>query len=202
MELRLITPPVAEPLSLASAQDHLRAAVGGSDAELIGIQLAAAREAIEAQTGRALPPQTWQLRLPAFPETDRAHGRIERIGAIVLPRPPLIEVTELRYTSPAGADTLLAPAAYQVVAPSGPEAAHGRLYPAPGTEWPATREDDLAAVRITFRAGYATVPAALRAAVLLMLGDLYAMREATVTGTVADNPAVARLVAPFRTFAA
>lgn len=42
-------------------------------------------------------------------------------------------------------------------------------------------------------------PAALRAAVLLKVGDLYANREASVQGLV-ENPAFDRLTFPFRRF--
>lgn len=40
-------------------------------------------------------------------------------------------------------------------------------------------------------------PAALRAAILLLVGDLYANREASVEG-LSENPAVDRLVFPYR----
>ena len=44
------------------------------------------------------------------------------------------------------------------------------------------------------------VPAAVRAAILLIVGDLYAHREAQFVGTShAENPAVMRLLAPYRT---
>jgi hypothetical protein len=44
-----------------------------------------------------------------------------------------------------------------------------------------------------------TMPAPVRCAVLLIVGDLYANREALVVGTiVADNPMVQRLLWPYR----
>lgn len=43
------------------------------------------------------------------------------------------------------------------------------------------------------------VPASVKAAVLLILGDLYAVREGAVVGdTVVANPTVERLLMPFR----
>ncbi|MFG6111129.1 head-tail connector protein [Stenotrophomonas nematodicola] len=43
------------------------------------------------------------------------------------------------------------------------------------------------------------VPAPLRAAILLLLGDLYANREAGITGTIhVENPTVDRLMFPYR----
>ncbi|MBB4126224.1 hypothetical protein GGR77_001514 [Xanthomonas translucens] len=50
-------------------------------------------------------------------------------------------------------------------------------------------------VRFTTTPGPA--PAALRAALLLLVGDLYANREAAVEG-LTENPAFARLTFPFR----
>jgi len=190
MELRLITHPTIEPVTRADAQEHLRAPAGGPDASLIAGYIQAARETVESETGRALLPQTWELRLPEFPAF-----------AIEIPRAPLISVVSVRYTSPAGADVLLAAEAYQVEAPSGATAGLAKVWPAPGDAWPATRSGDRAAVRVRFTAGYATpaaVPAALRSAVLLLLGDLYANREAGAEKALAVNPAVARLLAPHR----
>ena len=190
MDFRLITAPTVEPVSLADAQEHLRAAIGGTDAMLIEAYLQAAREAVENHTGRALMPQTWEMRLPEFP-----------IGAITLPVPPVLSVVSLRYTSPAGADTLLDPAAYQVEASSGPTAQPALLWPAVGTTWPGTRLDDRAAVRVRFQAGYANagaVPAALRAAILLVLGELYENREASAAKPLSEVPAVRRLLDPYR----
>lgn len=190
MDFRLITAPAVEPVSLADAQEHLRASIGGTDATLIEGYLQAAREVVENHTGRALMPQTWELRLPEFP-----------VGAITLPVPPVMSVTSLRYTSAAGVDTLLASTAYQVEASSGPTAQPALLWPAVGTVWPATQLDDRAAVRVRFQAGYANagaVPAALRAAILLVLGELYENREASATKPPSEIPAVRRLLDPYR----
>ena len=55
---------------------------------------------------------------------------------------------------------------------------------------------------VTFKAGYASVPAPLVSAILLMVGDLYANRETAVTGTVAFalpmSTTVQALIAPYR----
>ncbi|WP_431856608.1 head-tail connector protein [Azospirillum sp.] len=43
------------------------------------------------------------------------------------------------------------------------------------------------------------VPASVKAAVLLLLGDLYAIREASIVGTIHTvNPTVERLLSPYR----
>jgi uncharacterized phiE125 gp8 family phage protein len=71
-------------------------------------------------------------------------------------------------------------------------------------DWPATA-DRPDAVRVTMTAGYggpADVPAPLRAAILLMTGDLYRFRESVAVGAaVAELPvstSVGALIAPYR----
>jgi len=192
MDLRLLTGPTSEPVLLAQAKAHLRIDDGNPDDALIAGMLSAAREAVENYTGRALMPQTWQMRLPKFPADQ---------GAIRVPIAPLISVSELRIVDTTGAEAVLSASAYQVEAPTGPQAAPGRILPAAGTTWLATQADTLGAVRVTFQAGYANaaaVPAAIKSAVLLVLGELYEQREASAVRAPADIPAVSRLMAPYR----
>jgi uncharacterized phiE125 gp8 family phage protein len=194
MNLTLVTPAATLPVSLAEAMAHIR----GGDAEqsLVAIYLAAAVQAVEDATGRALITETWRLALPEFP-----------CGDIILPRAPLLSVTEVRYWTNVASpvDTVLLGTVYQVVAPSGPTAPEGRVLLAPSQSWPSPQPDRADAVRITFTAGYgataASVPAPLRAAVLLLTGDLYENREAGGAKALAENPAVQRLLAPYRIWA-
>lgn len=194
MNLSLVTPAAALPVSLTEALAHIR----GGDAEqaLVSLYLNAAIQAVEDATGRALTTETWRLSLPVFPCDD-----------IILPRAPLISVTEIRYWSDVAApvDTLLPATVYQVVAPAGPTAPEGRVMLAPLQDWPTAQPDRADAVRITFTAGYgataASVPAPLRAAVLLLTGDLYENREAGGAKALIENPAVQRLLSPYRIWA-
>lgn len=190
MNLSLVTPAAAQPVSLADALAHIR----GGDAEqgLVSIYLAAAIQAVQDATGRALITETWRYALPEFP-----------CGDIILPRAPLLGVTEARYWSNATTpvDTVVASTVYQVVAPAGPTAPPGRMMLAPGQSWPSPQLDRADALRITFTAGYgataASVPAPLRAAILLLTGDLYENREAQAARALTENEAVARLLAPY-----
>lgn len=192
MDLRLITAPVAEPVSIFTAKEHLRLDADATDDGLVADMLRAAREAVEAHTGRALMPQTWQLRLPEFPASD---------AAILIPTAPLISVTELLIINEAGAETVVSTDDYQVEAPSGPRAGRGKLIPGYALTWPATRATTLGAVRVTFQAGYATaaaVPYPLKAAIMLILSELYEQREASAVRPPVEIPAVRRLLDPFR----
>lgn len=191
MNLALVTPAAALPVSMAEAMAHIR----GGDAEqsLVSLYLAAAVQAVQDATGRALITETWRASMPEFPCDD-----------IILPRAPLIGVTEARYWTDAATpvDTLIAATVYQVVAPTGPTAPEGRVMLATDQEWPSPQVDRADAVRITFTAGYgataSAVPAPLRAAVLLLTGDLYENREAGGAKALAENPAVQRLLSPYR----
>jgi uncharacterized phiE125 gp8 family phage protein len=135
--------------------------------------------------------QDWELRLPEFP----------RRGPITVPRPPLAGVLSLTTVAADGTMAIINEADYQVDAPSGPYAQPGSVWASSSVSWPSTDSDVRGAVRLRFRAGYTSadaVPASLRAALLLALGDLYANREQASAANVTDNPAFERLIAPYR----
>ena len=82
-----------------------------------------------------------------------------------------------------------------------PEIGGSRIELSIGQRWPCVAEG-AGAVRVEFTAGYAAgkCPPALKSAVLLMIGHLYANREAVVTGTIATSLplGVEALCAPYR----
>lgn len=183
--------PTVEPLTLLEAKAHLRVDVTAEDA-LIQAWIQAARQHVELHTGRAMLPQDWELRTAGFP----AYGYIE------LPRPPLLTVLSVSTYSAAGVATVLDPSEYQIEAPSGDDCGPGRIYAAAGLPWPLVIAADVrGAVRIRYRAGYASpglIPQPLRAAMLLIVGDLFENREGSNGRNQAVNPTVDRLLAPYR----
>lgn len=175
MGLVLVTPPDGEPLVPQEAIDHLRLEASTSEDALLAAWVTAAREVVEHRTQRSLLTQTWELTLEGFP-----CGRV-----IHLPRPPLKSVTSITYVDTAGASQTLATSAYQVDTTG----IVGRIRPAYATPWPPTR-CQFNAVTIRFVAGYgdpAAVPAALKAAMQLLLANWYENREAVITGTIATQ---------------
>jgi uncharacterized phiE125 gp8 family phage protein len=183
MSLKLFTPPASEPVSPSEAKAHLRVD-GSADDALITALIVAARQAAENITGRALVTQTWDLYLDAFDPT------------IELPMPPLQAVTSISYTDTDGTVGTLAEAAYKVDTVSEP----GRLIPAYGTEWPATRAD-VNVIMIRFTAGYgaaAAVPQPIKQWMLLKIGELYENREASAERAAAPMPFVDALLYPYR----
>lgn len=190
MPLTLVTPPAVEPLSLAEAKDHSRVDTTTEDA-LIDALIQAARGHAEDALGRALIEQTWDWTLDCF----------DAVVLAAVPLPPLRSVTSIKYLDAAGAQQTLDPALYRV-SNIGADRRAGAIEPAPGQSWPGLYPVSLP-VTIRFSAGYGgagnMVPAPIRAAMLLVLGDLYRNREAQIIGPiVADNRAVQALLAPYR----
>ena len=133
--------------------------------------------------GRALRPQTWELRLAAFP-----------CGEIRLPHPPLIAITSLKYDDGDGVERTLVENTDFVVVGRGGKRCQS-VVPAYGLSWPAARCQP-ESVRIRYSCGHPpaaaaqgetpavleTLPAAIRQWLLLEIGTLYANRESTVVG--------------------
>jgi uncharacterized phiE125 gp8 family phage protein len=193
--LTLAASPVAEPLSLADAKTHLRIDGTAEDA-LIGGLIVAARQHVEAVTGRALCTQVWELQFDAFPDDSEF---------VELPKAPLQSVQQVAYVNAAGSLTQAALGDFQTIVPAGPQALPGSIGPATGKTWPTDVSEAPLSARIRFVAGYgdaAAVPFGIVAAMKLLVGDLYQNREAQIVGaTVAENRAVQRLLWPFRVLA-
>jgi len=175
---RTTTP--TEPVTLDEAKLHLR--VDGADENaLISAMISAARESCEDRIEGAIPVTGWKLTLDAFPD------------AIRLPRAPIASVESVKYLDADGVQQTLSALDYLVDTVSTP----GYIVPAYGKAWPETREQ-INAVEVEYTAGSATTPAALKAWMLLAIGDMYANREAS-----SDKPTVAhgfadRLLDPFK----
>jgi len=125
---------------------------------VIDLLITAAREKVEIWTNRQLITATWALTLDKFPSWE-----------IQLPsKAPWIAISSVVYVDGDGASQTMAAADYRF------HAATGRLTPAYGDVWPATRSQTGTAT-ITFTAGYGTdaadVPAGIRLAILATVLD-------------------------------
>lgn len=174
--------PTDLPIDVAYVRDHhLRVASGTAEDALIERLIRAATDACEDATHEALMPQTWALTLSGFP-----------CGEIVLPRPPLMNVTSFAYVDEDGDPQTLAgsPAEYEVV-PSG-RFAKAKLTPVFDGVWPSTRVQ-ADAVTVTYQAGYASadvIPERYIQGICLMVGELYKQRSLSVQNTIQNVPAV------------
>lgn len=193
MGLTLVSAAASYPVELAIAKQHVRV-TGSARDDILTLYLAAATDAMERFLGRSLIDQTWDLFLDEFPEADQA---------IELLRPPLIELEGVFYTDSAGAEQEMDAADYVVDA----SAAVPKVTLL-GSSWPTPRGSAVA-VRARYRAGYldqgvspavANVPAAIKAGILLFVGDLYANPETYVIGeTSVELPGfIERMVRPYR----
>lgn len=178
--------PSVEPITLAEALAHLKEeSDSAANDDYIEALIGVAREACEERTERTLITTTWRLTLDAFPD------------AIVLLRPPVIQVTSVQYFDTDGQLQTLDPADYLLDKVSEP----GYLVPGVDKAWPDT-QDRINAVTVDYTAGYgataADVPKPLKQWMLLVIGDLYANRNAS-----AERPAVRQdfadaLLQPYR----
>lgn len=202
MSLRVstITEPTVEPITLAEARSHLRLEATGSpaaheDDDYVTALIQAAREKVEIDTGRALVQRTMRLRVNTWDYE------------ICLPYAPLLSVTSVEYYDNDGTLQTLSTSIYDVVTDETP----GKIRRAYNQSWPLHRSQENA-IQITYVAGYAddgasptdyraNIPAALKQAMYLIIGDLYENREGQIVGVSAmENPAVNALLAPYRVY--
>lgn len=186
MPLTLITAPSVEPVTLAEAklQCKVDADLTADDA-LISALISAVREQAEHEIGGALITQTWERTLDAFPSAE-----------IELGMPPVQSITSVKYLDAAGTEQTLVNTAYTLDAVAAP----GWVLPAAGTDWPAAG-DYANAVRVRFVAGFgaaSSVPAAVKAWMLLHIAEWYAQREAGADKPRALLPYADRLLDRWR----
>lgn len=179
--LTLITAPTVEPISLAEARLHLKLTATGSpathpDDALVTALIAAVRQHLDGRDGRlgrCLVPQTWEYSLDRFPTNE-----------IRLPLPPLYHVESIKYDDADAVEQTVSAANYVVDGDQAPQLSPAWILPLAPFIWPTTL-DSVNVVRIRFVAGYSSalepedgsaVPAPIKAAMLLMLGNLYEHR--------------------------
>lgn len=177
------TPPELEPVTLAEAKAHLRVDCGDDDALILAL-VTAARTHIEQVCEHAMMPQQWTMLADCF-------------EGLVLPGGNVRSVTSIAYMPASGADITVAPAQYVVDATRNP----ARVSLASGASWPIPLAQ-ANVVKAVYQVGYenkGAVPAPLKAAILLMVGNLYANREAQVQGApLSSNATVDALIWPYR----
>ena len=149
------------------------AALGIEDT-LINTLIKAARKRLEADTGRALITQTWDLFLDRFPVDD---------GPIYIPKPPVQSITSIKYIDSDGVEQTWDGANYRTDLKSAP----ARITPAYNVSYPTAR-DITNAVTVRFVCGYGAagsdVEDDLVQAVKLLVGHWYEFRESILAGII------------------
>lgn len=171
--LNRLSEPQVLPVTVAEAKAHLRIDHNDDDS-LIETIIQAAAGQIDGPYGAGLilSPQDWELSLDGFP------------SLIELPLWPVTAIKVIEYTDADGDLQILDPSVYVFDLSSNP-ARIARDY---NKQWPIVRRV-LSNVRIEFTAGFDTVPADLKQALLLLIGHWYENRDAAIIGTIAaDTP--------------
>jgi len=172
MQFKTKTAPATEPVTLAEAKAHLRVDHSDEDDQIEAL-IQSAREWVEDHIERPIITQT------ITGATDRFSRRMEL-------KPNLQSITAIRYIDTDGAEQTLDASVYAL----DDYALIGAVYLAPNQEWPSTRGEPFD-VQVDFVAGYgeaADVPAKIKQAILLLIGHLYANREATTISGVEEMP--------------
>lgn len=218
MSLVRVTAP-APILTVATAKKHLRVEHDEDDLLIDGM-VQGAIDTVDGPLGylnRALGPQTWDWFPDNLPPHVLVHhpvgfhrtywGHRRHLG-LEIPLSPLIAVVEIEYRNTDGALTPYTTFDAYGVGGVGV----GRLKPQFNTYWPQMKEAP-DALRVRFTAGYGiangdspagqteAVPSAIKAAILLMVGDLYANRVTTIEGRFVPLPmstTVEALLRPYR----
>lgn len=180
----LITPPAAEPVSLAEFKAHLRID-GIAEDGLLGSLISAAREHLERSAGLALISQQWWLYLDHWPET----------GVMEIARGPVLAVDTVTVFDELGEESEISLAGHVLDGIRRPARLWLRARPDP--------RQAINGVEIDFTAGFGAagtdVPDMLRRAMLIHAAWMYEFRGAV---PVEMQPAGVpdgydRLVAPF-----
>lgn len=182
--LTLFTAPGEYPVTKAMARMYVKAATDVEDALLIKAIAAGTSEA-EAELGRALITQTWELALDAFPSSRE----------IRVPKPPLVSVASLKYLDWAGVEQTWGAGNYHVDTRREP----GRIVLKEGVDWPETAPQPNAVV-VRFTCGYggmAKVPQQIQLAICCYI-QAHDGRDPTQTEKL--RASAAAYLFPFKVF--
>jgi uncharacterized phiE125 gp8 family phage protein len=188
MATKIITAPTFEPLSVADVSEYLRLDDSPTDTLLISALITAARQHLENYLNRFIAEQTVELALTGWKD------KIELSA-------PLQSVTSIKYLDENGAEQTLGSNQYIVDTYSEPAA----IYPAYNVTFPNLYDQENN-VKIRYVVGFTSggspdsnpLPDPLKFAMMLIIGDLYANREAGGEKAYQVNPTVQNLLQFYR----
>jgi uncharacterized phiE125 gp8 family phage protein len=186
-----LSAPAAEPVSLEDMKTHLKVVGEGNspdshpDDDLIELQIKAARSWCINYLGYAIVEQQFRLYLDEFPQQTE--------DTIELPLSKLLSIDLVTYIDEDGVQQTWASSNYSADTAS----AQGRLLRGYDIAWPDNRMQRQA-VQITYTAGFpptddspqdyrVNIDADIIAAIKLIVGDLYEIRQDTITGTIVNK---------------
>jgi uncharacterized phiE125 gp8 family phage protein len=184
MRRYIVNHPTVEPLLLSEAKRWLRVD-HDDDNQLIAGLIKAARERVEARTGRALLAQTWRIVMDQWPGDAR----------VALPIMPVLSVTAVRVADNAGLFNVIATAGYVLDVRLDPAILTLSQIVPPGRQ--------RGGIEIDVIVGYGVIPLdcpeSLRQAMLLMIGEVYARRgpDQSSLQNAPVGKEIDRLLAPY-----
>lgn len=199
MSIKVITAATAEPLSVSEVKNYLRVDSSAEDA-LVGALIAAARTMCEQYTRQIMMTTTIEEYWDDFPASSASSPRDERgqwysdYDIIRLGISPVQSVTSVKYYDSNGVEQTISSSSYSLDSVNEP----ARILPV--TSWNGIDPNRLNAVTVRYVVGYASaadVPAPLKQAMLLMIGDMYEKRQ----DSIKQLPSASEyLMNPFRVF--
>lgn len=188
MATKIITAPSFEPLSVADVSEYLRLDDSPTDTALISALITAARQHLENYLNRFIAEQTVELALTGWKD------KIDLSA-------PLQSVTSVKYLDENGTEQTLNANQYIVDTYSEPAS----IYPAYNVTYPNLYDQENN-VKIRYVVGFTSgsspdtnpLPDPLKFAMMLIIGDLYANREAGGEKAYQVNPTVQNLLQFYR----
>ena len=170
--VEVVTPPAGEPVTLADLKAHLRIDWDDEDAALAGF-LTAARQLFELRAGRTVLPTVVREHWAGWPARP----------AVFLRSAPVVAAAPVLITYRDAADALVAYPAehYRLDGPADP----ALLALSPAAPRPPLSVLRQYPVTVQYTAGWpdaAAVPAVVKAAIKLLAGHYYEVREAFAAG--------------------
>lgn len=169
MKTTLVTASASVVIGVDNMKEHLRVDHDVDD-DYITALTESALTCVENITNRKLLTSTWKAYADEWPSDH-----------FTLPFGRLQSVTSVKYKDSDGVETTIDPSEYIVDIDSDP----GRVVLGYGETWPSETLYPSNPIYIEYVCGYKTatgVPAPIKAAMMLMVGDAYANRESIVVG--------------------
>jgi uncharacterized phiE125 gp8 family phage protein len=178
LNIKTVSDSGTEPVTVAQVKAWSRIDHSADDDLIATIIIPAARRSVEQYLRRYLMDTTARVTFDCFQDV------------MAIPVGPVTSVASVNYYDPDGVAQVVDPADYFVDTSNEP----ARLVA--NVAWPATESGRPGAVDVYFQAGYVVgsptvdpeaVPADIRAAVLIMAGQLYENREAVALGMTTNE---------------
>jgi uncharacterized phiE125 gp8 family phage protein len=178
--LKLITPPSAEPVNLSDVKNYLRLDDLTDESEdlYISALITAAREFCEDLQHRAYITQIWEMTLQSFPFYDSNPLNGDKRGSVIeIPKGCLQKINSILYKDAAGVVTTLTENVDYIVSNRG---IVGRICPPFGKTFPIAILFPLDPIVINFTCGYgddgSKVPQKIKQAMYLLISHWYENR--------------------------